>query len=110
MQKEFIVQCSAYPTARCAVMVSTLQTTSSSDVPKLKDCNRLGLGLGLGPEHRQTKPSLRGTVTGFTGDNASHFIINGGTKFFLTEPRTQPRDGNSALVTIGTTGSATIIS
>ena len=28
----------------------------------------------------------------------------GGTKFFLTEPRTQPRDGNSALVTIGPTG------
>ena len=36
-------------------------------------------------------------------------FLNGGTKFFLTEPRTQPRDGNSALVTIGTTGSNTIM-
>ena len=35
--------------------------------------------------------------------------INGGTKFFLTEPRTQPRNGNSALVTIGTTGSLAIM-
>ena len=62
----------------------------------------------MGPEQRQTKPSLRGIVTGFTGDHASHFL-NGGTKFFLTEPRTQPRDGNSALVTIGTTGSNAIM-
>ena len=41
----------------------------------------LGLRLGLGPEQRRTKPSLRGTVTGFTGDHASHFFEMGGQSF-----------------------------
>ena len=63
---------------------------------------RISIRSRIGTGQRRLYQAFELELKGFSRDHAS--LFQGGTKFFLTEPRTQPRDGNSALVTIGPTG------